>query len=164
MPTSPSELTNPIEGFEATPFDFDTQRDESSEFINRFTGAIPAIRSRVEDSLGLPALRERQIALGETIGDVTAQFRNVPFSVGQTSGQSLVTQGQRGRLIESRQKPLRQDLVRLSESESKLIPFVSQQERLGSWSWCFRRSWNNNRNWNIYCRIRDILRYHLGIG
>ena len=131
MPTSPSELTNPIEGFEATPFDFDTQRDESSEFINRFRTAIPQIRGRVEDSLGLGALRERSTALGETIGDLTAQARGIPQNIGQQTSQSLVTQGQQGRLVQNQQRPIIENITRLTEAQAKLTPFLAQQERLG---------------------------------
>ena len=113
-------------------FDLEAQKKEGQDFLSQFGAAIPQIRGQVETQLGLPGLRETQRGLGEAITGVTGQIRGIPQQVGETTRQSLVTEGQRGRLVQQQQQPLREDLVRLAESQAAISPQLSALEERAS--------------------------------
>lgn len=114
----------------AQPFDFPGQKRAGQEFVSGFAEAIPRLRGQVETQFGLPQMREQFLGLGETIGDISAQFRGVPGVVSGTTRESLVTAPQRERLIAQQQKPLREDLTKLFEAQGRLAPALGQAEQL----------------------------------
>ncbi|MCP3681682.1 MAG: hypothetical protein GY861_03235 [bacterium] len=112
-PTQPSGL-NPtfgsddqfnIPGNAITPFNFGQQRGENTGFINDFTGflqgqeTLPAIQQRYENRFGIPDLRENYLRTkeaGEMIGN---QIRGLPESINQRTQESMITQGQRDKIL-----------------------------------------------------------------
>jgi len=135
---------------ETPPFDLESQKKEGHELLGRYSGAIsglegvPALASRYEGQLGIPNLREQYFGLGEIGEGLRSGILAMPKTVADTSRESMMTEGQRARLVQSQQQPMIENLnevgrlqamtgERLSGAETNLNKLMgyemAQQER-----------------------------------
>lgn len=103
----------------AKPFDYAGQRKESQDYLNSYTNAIqgqealPAMYNRLSEQYGIPQQKELVQGLGQQMTGLNQRLYEMPGVVSGTTRNSLVTQGQRANLIESKSAPLRADLAAL---------------------------------------------------
>ena len=123
-------------------FDIGAQKEEGQSFLDSlrsFLGeqeSLSAASDRIGKSLGLPQLREEKLRLGEISDDLTSSLFGLPDQIAGTTRNSLVTQGQRQNLIQSKAQPLQSNLARISEAGGRVGARLSsaeaeQSKRLG---------------------------------
>lgn len=117
------------------PFDFMQQKQEGQDYTAGLTSFIPQQRSQVEGSLGLPQLRENYIRGNQMLNNLQSRMFNVPNTVRDTTRESLLNEGQRARMVESQEAPMRRDLGMLQGQQGNLgsalgvYENVSQQQQ-----------------------------------
>jgi hypothetical protein len=101
------------------PFDYAGQRKESQDYLGSYANAIrgqealPAMYSRLSEQYGIPQQKELVQGLGQQMTGLNQRLYELPGVVSGTTRNSLVTQGQRANLIESKSAPMRADLAAL---------------------------------------------------
>jgi hypothetical protein len=111
---------NPFEiGSFMKPFDYAGQRKESQAYLSDYANAIrgqealPAMYGRLSEQYGIPQQKELVQGLGQQMTGLNQRLYELPGVVSGTTRNSLVTQGQRANLIESKSAPMRADLAAL---------------------------------------------------
>jgi hypothetical protein len=101
------------------PFDYAGQRKESQAYLSDYANAIrgqealPAMYERLSGQYNIPQQKELVQGLGQQMTGLNQRLYELPGVVSGTTRNSLVTQGQRANLIESKSAPMRADLAAL---------------------------------------------------
>lgn len=106
-------------------FDYGKQANQTRGFLDRYSSAIRGQDSvsKMADVYGsnlmLPEQRENIKLLNEQLTTVGGQLRGLPQQVSDTTKNSLVTEGQRARMVQSQAQPLQQTMADLTGSLSQ---------------------------------------------
>lgn len=119
------------------PFDIGAQKEEGQAFTGQ-TGSVadfisglenPALtRQRYQKQFGVPQLRTQVQQLSEVGEDFLSQIQAMPSQVAGTTRESLVTEGQRQRLVQSGQKPIVENLGEINRALGKAQPALTAAE------------------------------------
>ena len=120
---------------EVPEFDFERQKAEGQELLGRFSEKIggqetlTAAADRFENQLNLRNLREQDLRLGEVSEDITSSLFGLPEQIAGTTRESLLTESQRGQLLQSKAQPLQENLARISSAQAKTGARLSAAEQ-----------------------------------
>ncbi|KKK85029.1 hypothetical protein LCGC14_2777390, partial [marine sediment metagenome] len=90
---------------------------------------LTAAADRFENQLNLRNLREQDLRLGEVSEDITSSLFGLPEQIAGTTRESLLTESQRGQLLQSKAQPLQESLAQISSARARLSPRLSAAEQ-----------------------------------
>ena len=102
------------------PYDFQQDKGETGDYLNRMQAFIPQSRGRIDQQFGLPLLREQFLRGNEITDDLQSQILQAPKTVAATSRESLLTEGQRAKQVQSMQDPMYENLSKLQAQQGQL--------------------------------------------
>lgn len=129
--------TNPYAVTKTTPsFNFGAQKQEADDYLSKYTSAIsgmegiPSMYNRISDQMGLGSLRDAYAKYGELADTLTGQIRGLPKALAGRSQESLLTEGQRARMVESEQAPLMEQFGDVSRAQEAIGTRLGQGEQV----------------------------------
>jgi hypothetical protein len=118
-----------------TSFDFNAQKNTNNNLVTGFESALklqeslPAMRSRYETQYQIPQLRESVQSGQEAMAGLASQIKAMPGQVAGTTRESMVTEGQRAGMVQSKQAPLIEGYQGIAGTTSQLAGVLSQNEQ-----------------------------------
>jgi hypothetical protein len=124
-----------------TPFNYGTQKAENANWLSGYTGAIgsqekiPAITSRLEDQYLVPTLRENTMRYSEAAENAASRLAAVPETVAGTTRESMVTESQKGRMVNAQSAPIQKEVQTygtLAEQSGRRLSAAQQMAQQGT--------------------------------
>ena len=124
-----------------TPFNYGTQKQENADWLSGYTGAIsgqetiPAISSRLESQYLVPTLRENTMRYSEAAENAASRLSAVPETVASTTKESLVTEGQKARMVNKQSEPIQKEVQTygtLAEQSGRRLSAAQQMAQQGT--------------------------------
>lgn len=112
VPTDPTYASSQDFAFTPTPSPLPAQKAAYNTFNTDFTNflggqeTIPQLQDRYANRYNIPYLQETAQRQNEAATQVGDQIRALPASVASSSANSMLTQGQKDRIVQSQQAPL----------------------------------------------------------
>jgi len=96
------------------PFDYATQRAETADLLGRYGTAATQNREKYARAEGLGTINQSILGNQQAMQNLNNLINNMNTTVGQTTGNSMVTQGQRANLVAANIAPLKENLTTLT--------------------------------------------------
>lgn len=126
---------NPFEVTRKTPgFNIAQQEADANAYLDKYTSAIGSlaptadIYSGYAEKLGVPALQEKSNKYSQLTDSLTASLDALPDQIAGRSQESMLTQGQKERMVTAESQPILDNLSKLGVASSRVGQQLSQAQ------------------------------------